>query len=88
VGFGRAARVAAVKAKAGRLRRGEAGGLVDRARSLLPEDVAAQGMALRFAEMAKGNPAGAGIVLILAAGVAATLLRGRPRTADSTLGDG
>jgi S-adenosylmethionine uptake transporter len=32
--------------------------------------------------------ASAGIVLILAAGVAATLLRGRPRTADSTLGDG
>lgn len=32
--------------------------------------------------------ASAGIVLILAAGVAATLLRGRPRVADSTLGDG
>jgi S-adenosylmethionine uptake transporter len=32
--------------------------------------------------------ASAGILLILAAGVAATLLRGRPRSADSTLGDG
>ena len=32
--------------------------------------------------------ASAGILLILAAGVAATVLRGRPRAADSTLGDG
>jgi S-adenosylmethionine uptake transporter len=30
----------------------------------------------------------AGIALIIAAGMAATLLRGRPRSADSTLGDG
>jgi hypothetical protein len=53
----------AMKAKAGRLARGEARGLLDRAKADLPEDAEAQVLALFFCGTVEDNPAQAGMVL-------------------------